>query len=83
MLADGRGLLAGFEDADSLAEHIDFLIEHSEEKAAMEQRTLLLGRTMRWGSVAEHYAKTFYQTANDFQNRGDVENAGYKVQATE
>ena len=31
MLADGRGLLASFEDANSLAERINFLIEHPEE----------------------------------------------------
>ena len=83
MLADGRGLLADFEDANSLAERINFLIEHPEEKAAMEQRTLLLGKTMRWGSVADRYVKTFFHAANNFLSRGGAKNEGYNVQAAE
>lgn len=83
MLADGRGLLAKFEDSNSLAECINFLIEHPEEKAAMEQKTLLLGKTMRWGSVSDRYVKTFFHSTNNFLSRGGVKNEGYNVQAAE
>lgn len=76
MLMDGRGLLTSFEDAHSLAEHISFIIEHPEEKAAMEQKTLLLGKKMRWDIVADHYVRTFFKTADSFLKGGNVENAG-------
>lgn len=55
MLADGRGMLAKFRDANSLGACIGYLIEHPEEKAAMERKTLQLGREMTWKRVAEKY----------------------------
>ncbi|MCI1956188.1 MAG: glycosyltransferase family 4 protein [Oscillospiraceae bacterium] len=59
MLADGRGMLAKFRDADSLAGCINFLIEHPDERKSMEQKTLRLGREMTWDRVAGRYAETF------------------------
>jgi len=59
MLADKRGLLAEFKNADSLAGHINHLIEHPEEKKKMEERTLRVGRQMTWDHVARQYADVF------------------------
>ena len=59
MLADGRGLLAEFRDAGSLAARICEVLEHPDLKAKMERKTLALGRTMRWNHVAENYLSTF------------------------
>lgn len=79
MLAEGRGLLANFEDADSLAERIEFLIEHPEEKEVMEQKTLQLGRTMLWGSVADRYVKTFFHAVGNFRSGGNAKNEECRV----
>ncbi|HHV97596.1 MAG TPA: glycosyltransferase [Clostridiaceae bacterium] len=59
MLSDGRGLLAQFKDSKSLAECICYVLEHPEEKEAMEQKTLELGKTMTWENVAKQYAGLF------------------------
>jgi len=59
MLADGRGLLAEFRDADSLATHIRYILENPKVKKEMEKRTLSVGRTMMWENVANHYTRLF------------------------
>ena len=59
MLADGRGLLAEFKDADSLARHISYVLENPRERKEMEKRTLSVGRTMMWYNVANQYTKLF------------------------
>lgn len=51
MLGGGRGLLADFRDADSLAKCIKYVIANPDKKQEMEKRTLLLGRTMTWGTL--------------------------------
>lgn len=66
MLADGRGLLADFEDAESLAHHISFLIEHPEEKKKMEEKTQLIGERMMWDHVARHYMDVFAKVYGEF-----------------
>jgi len=62
MLAEGRGLLAEFRDAGSLAGCIMYVIENPEAKEEMERKTLKLGRTMMWGNVAADYARLFIDT---------------------
>jgi glycosyltransferase involved in cell wall biosynthesis len=59
MLADKRGLLAEFKNANSLAARINYIIEHPEEKKRMEERTLRVGRQMTWDHVARQYAGVF------------------------
>jgi len=59
MLSGGRGLLAEFHDAGSIARQIEFVLSHPEEKLLMEQRTLEIGKTMMWKTVAEHYMALF------------------------
>lgn len=72
MLADGRGLLSDFEDARSLSDNINFLIEHPEKRKEMEENTLKLGKTMMWSAVADQYIKTFCGAFHDFYNRSEV-----------
>jgi len=62
MLSEGRGLLARFNDAGSLADQILYVLKHPEEKKRMEDRTLEIGKTMTWNHVAEQYAKLFADT---------------------
>lgn len=59
MLADGRGLLADFRSAESLAERIGEMMENPEKKAEMEQKTRAFGRDMMWSRVAEKYRGLF------------------------
>jgi glycosyltransferase involved in cell wall biosynthesis len=59
MLSDRRGLLADFRNADSLANHINYLLEHPDEKKKMEERTLQVGKQMMWDHVAQQYADVF------------------------
>lgn len=62
MLAEGRGLLAEFRDADSLARQIRYVLDHPDEKKEMEQKTLNLGRTMMWPNVANQYTSLIIDT---------------------
>lgn len=59
MLADGRGLLAEFRSAGSLADCVLQVMENPGQKAEMENRTLQLGRTMLWNNIAAQYAQLF------------------------
>ncbi|HBN79944.1 MAG TPA: glycosyl transferase family 1, partial [Ruminococcaceae bacterium] len=85
MLSNGRGLLAGFEDAASLGSCINFLIEHPEERRKMEEKALQLGRTMTWDAVADRYIETFYRALHDFREKNgeDHEDEEYQRQAAE
>jgi len=71
MLAEGRGLLAEFKDAHSLARCINYVLEHPEEKRRMEQKTLSLGRTMMWGNIANQYAELFVNVLENYRE-GDA-----------
>ncbi|HOP71617.1 MAG TPA: glycosyltransferase family 4 protein [Thermoclostridium caenicola] len=62
MLAEGRGLLAEFRDAESLARQIRYVLDHPEAKKEMEQKTLNLGRTMMWPNVANQYTSLIIDT---------------------
>jgi glycosyltransferase involved in cell wall biosynthesis len=62
MLSEGRGLLAEFKNADSLAEKLKYVIENPKEKQEMESKTLSLGRTMMWEDIAKQYVKMFIDT---------------------
>ncbi len=69
MLSQGRGLLAKFRDSESIAECIEYVIDHPEEKSQMEQKTLETGKTMMWEHVAEQYKDLF---ANVLQQRNSI-----------
>ncbi|MBP2632845.1 MAG: glycosyl transferase group 1, partial [Firmicutes bacterium] len=57
MLGGGRGMLAKFRDADSMASCIRTVLGNSERKKEMEMKTLTAGRTMSWATVADQYAE--------------------------
>jgi glycosyltransferase involved in cell wall biosynthesis len=72
MLSEGRGLLADFSDADSLARHIRYVLEHPEAKKEMEKRTLSIGGTMMWSCVANQYTKLFIDTLEAIKYTGSM-----------
>lgn len=79
MLADGRGLLAEFKDAQSLGEAIRFLIEHPEKRKEMEEKTLRFGKTMRWDAVADRYVQTFQKAYQEACEWSEVEHERFKI----
>lgn len=70
MLAHGRGLLAEFHSAASIAEKINYVIENPEKKAEMEKKTLELGKTMMWREVAQNYLALFKSAAAQTNKKG-------------
>lgn len=67
MLTRGRGLLAEFQDAGSLAACIEVLMDNPDLQKRMEESTLRLGKTMTWPRVAAQYAALFRQMAAEEQ----------------
>jgi glycosyltransferase involved in cell wall biosynthesis len=57
MLGGGRGMLSKFKDSDSMASCIRTVLGNPAEKKAMEMKTLAVGRTMTWATVANQYAQ--------------------------
>lgn len=70
VLAGGRGMLAKFRDAGSLAGCIEYLAEHPEEKARMERKAACFGKAMTWPRVAEKYGETFFSVFRKFSVQG-------------
>lgn len=65
MLAGGRGLLAAFADADSLAARIEEVLQDDKKKKKMERKMQELGRKMLWDHVASCYAALFLQVLTE------------------
>ena len=63
MLSGGRGLLANFADAESLAQCLCTVIESPEMKQRMEENTKRLGQTMTWPNVTRQYEALFQDVA--------------------
>ncbi len=62
MLADGRGLLAEFKNADSLAKCIMEVMRDHKKQNMMENKMLSFGKNMMWSCVAEKYFSVFSQS---------------------
>jgi len=59
ILGDGRGLLAEFRDAGSIAKCINYVLANPDKKRDMELKTAKLGQTMLWSAVASKYCDLF------------------------
>ena len=59
LLADQRGFLVPFRDADALAEWIAALLDEPWLRRATERRAYRFGRQMTWPHVAHAYGKLF------------------------
>lgn len=67
MLSQGRGLLAEFRNSDSIANCIEYVLDHPEEKKEMERLTSEMGETMMWDQVAEQYKNLFANTLQQYE----------------
>jgi len=59
MLSDGRGLLAEFENSESLFNCLKYILQNPDQKIRMEKNTIKLGKTMYWYIIAKHYTELF------------------------
>ncbi|HWR30233.1 MAG TPA: glycosyltransferase family 4 protein [Negativicutes bacterium] len=57
MLGEGRGMLCKFRDSESMASCIRTVLGDPAQKKEMERKTLAVGRTMTWATVAGQYAE--------------------------
>ncbi|MFA6941525.1 MAG: glycosyltransferase family 4 protein [Clostridiaceae bacterium] len=63
MLSEQRGLLAEFENSESLSNCLNYILQNPDEKIRMEKNTIKLGETMYWHIVAKHYTDVFLKAA--------------------
>jgi|SRR5665648_49443 len=76
LLGDGRGMLAEFSDADSLALCIRDVFQNPMLKSEMERKTLAVGQTMTWAKVAGKYTKlvsNILEAAMEIAIEGEME----------
>ncbi|HHL40722.1 MAG TPA: glycosyltransferase [Deltaproteobacteria bacterium] len=65
MLADGRGRLFPFQDAEALAETVNDLLTHEVERHAMRKRAYTYCRKMVWKEVAREYLQLFSEVKRE------------------
>lgn len=70
MLSEGRGLLAEFNNPDSLADRLTYIINNPLKKAKMERNTIKIGRTMYWDKVARCYTDMFIDVVKSANKAG-------------
>jgi len=63
LLADGRGLLADFNDAQSMATCLERYLSSEVECTQHRKRAYQFGRKMVWREIAHQYVKTFQMAA--------------------
>ncbi|MEN8907059.1 MAG: glycosyltransferase family 4 protein [Clostridiales bacterium] len=68
MLADGRGVLAEFNNVGSLVNGLKHILQNPDEKVNMEKTTIKMGRTMYWEIVAQKYNEVFLNSINSYAN---------------
>jgi len=57
MLADGRGRLVPFNDDHAMAEAVNHLLDHEEERMEIREKCYRFGRSMIWKEVGRSYFK--------------------------
>jgi glycosyltransferase involved in cell wall biosynthesis len=57
MLADGRGRLVPFNDDQAMAEAVNHLLDHEEERMEVSRKCYQFGRSMIWKEVGRSYLK--------------------------
>lgn len=70
LLAEGRGILVPFRNAEAIAEAAGGLLAQEAARHAMRKQAYLLGREMVWPQVAHSYLRVFEEARGLFQNSG-------------
>lgn len=61
LLAEGKGMLVPFRDAQSISDAANFLLENHDQCAAMAEAALQQGRNMTWSAVGKKYLDVYFQ----------------------
>ena len=80
LLADGRGILVPFRDADAIAEALLTLLKDEVKRHAMRKQAYLMGREMVWNQVARLYMASFEKAR---QARGRIASRRYALKTLE
>ena len=59
LLADGRGVLVPFANAEAISQAVLELLRDDERREAMRRRAYQIGRSMIWSNVATEYMRSF------------------------
>ncbi len=59
VLAEDRGIIVPFRDAEAITQAVIDLQEHPDKKAAMQRRAYAFGRLMTWPNVAQSHLNLF------------------------
>ncbi|MCK4341137.1 MAG: glycosyltransferase family 4 protein [Phycisphaerae bacterium] len=65
LLADGRGRLVPFGDADAIANEMLSLLDDETERHALRKRAYMYGREMVWSAVARRYMRAFIRVREE------------------
>ncbi|GAB4256235.1 MAG: glycosyltransferase family 4 protein [Deferrisomatales bacterium] len=69
MLADGRGVLVPFRDAEAIAERVCALLDDEVERHAMRKRAYAYSRDAVWGQVGRAYLEVVAEAVQERQRR--------------
>lgn len=59
LLANGRGQIVPFQDAQAIAQQVNALLDNEAERHSMRKQAYLYGREMIWPQVAQRYMQGF------------------------
>ncbi len=79
LLAEGRGRLVPFSDADAIAREMIDLLENEAERHAIRKRAYMHGREMIWPAVARRYMRSFIRAREE---RNKQPRKAYEVRET-
>lgn len=69
LLADGRGVLVPWKDAQAIAAEVSGLLGDDQRRAELERRAGAFGKAMAWPVVASAYVQTFKRAAVEHRGR--------------
>jgi glycosyltransferase involved in cell wall biosynthesis len=67
LLADGRGVLVPFKNANAIATGVCDLLDDPERLQIIQHEAYALGRGMTWSAVAQRYLESFLRACSDHQ----------------
>ena len=76
LLADGRGMLVPFRDAEAIADTVLYLLDDEAERRALRLRAYRFGREMVWSNVAGRYLESFELAVEEGASRTPAVLAG-------
>lgn len=69
LLAEGRGVLVPWRDADAIAHEVISLVSDDDAREEMRKRASEYGRSMTWPAVAARYVESFEQARTHYTGR--------------